>query len=63
MRKIPFIIIGLLLLAFVSWAGPRVTVPGGIPNGLTDAANVAITGGTIDGTTIGGTTPAAGTFT
>lgn len=56
MRKIPFIIIGLLLLAFVSWAGPRVTVPGGIPNGLTDAANVAITGGTIDGATIGNLT-------
>ena len=28
-----------------------------------DANNVAITGGAIDGTTIGGTTPAAGTFT
>lgn len=34
------------------------------PSGATyDPTNVAITGGTINGTTIGGTTPAAGAFT
>jgi hypothetical protein len=35
----------------------------GEPISIVDADNAAITGGTIDGTVIGGTTPAAGTFT
>lgn len=34
-----------------------------VASGLLDPNNVKITGGTIDGTVIGGTTPAAGTFT
>ncbi len=48
----------LLILAFtVSTFGYSGQGPWDSPN------NVAITGGTIDGTVIGGTTPAAGTFT
>lgn len=34
-----------------------------VPSGAYDPANVGITGGTIDGTVIGGTTPAAAEFT
>lgn len=43
--------------------GSAVEEISGLVTGLTNAASVAITGGTINGTTIGGTTPAAGTFT
>lgn len=38
-------------------------IPPAEPNNFYNPASVKITGGTIDGTTIGGTTPAAGTFT
>ena len=43
--------------------GSAVVEIGNSITGLTDASNVAITGGTINGTPIGATTPAAGTFT
>ena len=39
------------------------TTAGGKEMARADGSNVAFTGGTIDGATIGGTTPAAGTFT
>jgi hypothetical protein len=50
----------LLLFAVTVFAIPP-TPPSSV-TGLTDASNVAITGGNINNTTIGGTTPAAGTF-
>ena len=49
----------LMLLAAPVHAGGPVFLPLGGPNW----ADVAITGGTIDGTTIGGTTPATAEFT
>jgi hypothetical protein len=43
--------------------GSAVVEISNIVTGLTSASSVAITGGTINGTAIGATTPAAGTFT
>ena len=43
--------------------GSAVVEISNVVTGLTSASSVAITGGTINGTTIGATTPAAGTFT
>ena len=62
LKYIICIIYFILILGFnnTALAGPAWNSP---VTGLTNAASVAITGGTINGTTIGGTTPAAGTFT
>lgn len=43
--------------------GSAVVEISNVVTGLTSASSVAITGGTINGTTVGATTPAAGTFT
>lgn len=43
--------------------GSAVVEISNVVTGLTSASSVAITGGTINGTTIGATTPASGTFT
>jgi hypothetical protein len=43
--------------------GSAVVEISNVVTGLTSASSVAITGGTINGTAIGATTPAAGTFT
>ena len=64
MKRILIIASIIISIAICAFAGPIITGSGGGgPTGLTDASNVTITGGTIDGTIIGGTTPAAGTFT
>lgn len=56
MKRFLIVLTIITLLAFPAYAD--VTIGGGVSS---DSA--AITGGTIDGTTIGSTTPAAGTFT
>jgi hypothetical protein len=56
MKRFLIVLTIITLLAFPAYAD--VTIGGGVSS---DSA--AITGGTIDGTTIGATTPAAGTFT
>ena len=56
MKRFLIVLTIIALLAFPAYAD--VTIGGGVSS---DSA--AITGGTIDGTTIGATTPAAGTFT
>ena len=53
-----FLIAGFIAYQIV-WAFP----PTALVTGLSNNSNVAITGGAIDGVTIGGTTPAAGKFT
>lgn len=58
MRKLLLSLLIIFIFAASAFAGPS------MQTGSTyDPANVAITGGTINGTTIGATTPAAGTFT
>ena len=52
----------LLFLAFVFLTTPAFSAPP-MYGGPGDQSNVAITGGTINGATIGATTPAAGAFT
>ncbi len=54
-------ILNILLIFFVVvWGSSVLADP---PHRTLDPENIAITGGTIDGTVIGGTTPAAGSFT
>ncbi|MEJ0071215.1 MAG: hypothetical protein WDO24_23490 [Pseudomonadota bacterium] len=63
--KLPTLSLVASLLLAASIAQAQVIVPGESAPllGVQNADNVKITGGTLDGTAIGGTTPAAGSFT
>ena len=59
MKKYVAIVVGLILIT-ASWV---IAFPPAAPQPPYNQAAVAITGGAVDGTPIGGTTPAVGTFT
>lgn len=67
MKKILISLLIFSLSVTMSFAGPLNNGPvhggGGGGGGVYDSTAVAITGGTIDGAAIGGTTPAAANFT
>ncbi len=65
MKRSLWLVLGITIIvcAVSAVAYPPKNSPRMAPQPIYDPANVAISGGAIDGTPIGGTTPAAGTFT